>query len=78
MIEVAFDLEYVPLKNVEGINGYFRGFVDEIKPETLKKASDFPFCFRLDGVEYIDIPMTVTPSISGNKSYVEFMINREN
>jgi len=59
-------------KQVVGINGFFTGFVDEVKPETLKRASQFPFCFKLDGVEYIDIPMQVTPM--DGKSYVEFMI----
>jgi len=72
MIEVAIDLEYVPLKQVSGINGFFTGYVDEVKPETLKRASQFPFCFKLDGVEYIDVPMIVTPIIDEKRSYVEF------
>jgi len=78
MIEVAIDLEYVPLKQVTGVNGFFAGFVDEVKPETLKRASQFPFCFKLDGVEYVDIPVQVTPIVNEKRSYVEFMINMEN
>ena len=77
MIEVAIDLDYVTLKDVKGHMGFFTGFVTEIKPETLYKASQFPFCFKLDGAEYIDITMQVTPMENEGKSYVQFMINRE-
>ena len=38
MIEIAYELEYTSLKSVEGVNGCFSGFVDEIKPKILKKG----------------------------------------
>jgi len=32
MIEINYDMEWIPLKNVKGVSGFFTGTVDEINP----------------------------------------------
>ena len=78
MIEIHFGMEWIPLKNVKGVSGLFTGIVDEINPYVFKKVSDHTFSIRMDGVEYREVSVQVTPRITGDKSYVQFMINREN
>ena len=70
-------MKWIPLKNVKGVLGLFTGSVDEINPYVFKKVSDNTFSFRMDGIEYREVTVQVTPRITGNKSYVQFMITDE-
>ena len=76
MAEICIGLKYQPIDIIDFAKGYFTGFV-KTNPTVLKEFSDQPFNIRLDGVNYNDVRVDVTP-VGDQKAYLQFMINREN
>jgi len=76
MAEICIGLKYEPIDIIGFAQGYFTGFV-KTNPTVLKEFSDQPFNIRLDGVNYNNVRVDVTP-VGDQKAYLQFMINREN
>jgi len=60
MAEICIGLKYEPIDILSFAQDYLTGFV-KTNTTVLKEFSDQPFNIRLDGVNYNDVRVDVTP-----------------